>query len=260
MSDEKSVPEIIFIVPYRDREHQQGLFMRQMAYVLEDIPPEKYRIYFSEQCDQRDFNRGAMKNIGFLAMKNQYPNDYKNITFVFNDVDIMPYCKNFLDYKTTQNVVKHFYGYTFTLGGIVSILGGDFEKTLGYPNLWAWGFEDNAFQKRVLNNGITIDRSHFYVMGGKEIIQMADGVFKTVNEDEFIRYVRNTNDGIHTIQSLEYTIDDDHHTIRVTGFNTPFENKPEGNTLFNMKNSRKPFSSTNIKGTGRKNAAMRMFL
>jgi hypothetical protein len=256
MSEEEPVPEIIFIVPYRDRENQKGLFIRQMAYLLEDIPSDKYKIYFSEQCDQRDFNRGAMKNIGFLAMKNRYPNDYKNITFVFNDVDTMPYRKGIIDYKTTPNVVKHFYGYTYTLGGIVSILGGDFERTLGYPNLWAWGFEDNSLQKRVIANGIHIDRSVFFKMGDNEIIQMVDEVFKKVNRNEFERYMDNTNDGIHTIQSLDYVIDDERMTINVNGFNTPYENVPSGNTLFDVTTSSVPFR----RHRRLRNAAMKMFL
>ena len=44
------IPKIIFIVPYRDRENQKNLFLRQMKYVLEDIPSTDYKIYFSEQC------------------------------------------------------------------------------------------------------------------------------------------------------------------------------------------------------------------
>ena len=40
-----------------------------------------------------------MKNIGFIAMKEKYADNYKDITFVFNDVDTMPYTKNFIDYK-----------------------------------------------------------------------------------------------------------------------------------------------------------------
>jgi len=261
MSNGDPIPKIIFIIPYRDRENQKGLFVRQMKYVLEDIPPTDYKIYFSEQCDARDFNRGAMKNIGFLAMKLKYPHDYKNITFVFNDVDTMPYQKNFLNYQTTENVVKHFFGYDYTLGGIVSILGSDFEKTLGYPNYWAWGYEDNMFQIRVKQKEIHIDREHFYVMGGKEIIQLSDEIFKTVNRDEFDRYRNNTDDGIHTIQSLDYVIDEENSTIRITNFNTPFANNKSKNTQFNIKDGKTPFKLSETTGKrGRGNVGMRMFL
>ena len=255
------IPELIFIVPYRDRKSQKGLFVRQMRYVLEDLPADSYEIYFAEQCDNRDFNRGAMKNIGFLAMKHKYPNDYKNITFVFNDVDTMPYDKNLLNYKTTHNNVKHFYGYDYTLGGIVSITGSDYEKTLGFPNLWSWGFEDNLFQKRVKDNGLNIDRSQFFVMGGREIIQLADEVFKVVNKGEFERSVENTNDGIHTIQSLEYVLDDESQSIRISGFNTPFPNNPAGNSTFNIKDGKRPFKYDKNNRRGRfGNSTMKMVM
>ena len=235
------IPKIIFIIPYRDREIQKDFFKRHMKYVLEDIPSTDYRIYFSEQCDNRDFNRGAMKNIGFLAMKSRYPNDYKNITFVFNDVDTMPYIKNLLNYQTTENNLKHFYGYQHTLGGIVSILGSDFEKTLGYPNLWTWGYEDNSFQFRVTQNNIHIDRSQYYKLLSKEIIQFTDDIHKIVNRNEFERYMENKDDGIHTIYSLDYDIDEENQTIFVKNFEIPYINNKLENSIHNTTTSNVPF-------------------
>ena len=91
-----------------------------MSFLLED--QDDYEIYFSHQCDNRTFNRGATKNIGFLAIKEKYPSHYKDISFIFNDVDTIPFNKIF-DYKTEDGVVKHYYGYKYALGGIVVMKG-----------------------------------------------------------------------------------------------------------------------------------------
>ena len=166
----ESVPNIIFIVPYRDREQQYHFFSSHMRMILEDVP--NYRILYIHQTDKRQFNRGAMKNIGFLVVKDLYPDFYKNITLVFNDVDTMPFTKNFLNYETVKGIIKHFYGFKFTLGGIVSIMAGDFELINGFPNFWGWGYEDNELNKRALNSYITIDRSQFYPILDKNILML----------------------------------------------------------------------------------------
>jgi hypothetical protein len=57
-----------------------------MTFLLEDENPGDYEIYFSHQVDNRPFNRGATKNIGFLAMKKKYPTDYLNIDFIFKSI------------------------------------------------------------------------------------------------------------------------------------------------------------------------------
>ena len=87
------VPNIIFIIPYRDRIQHRYFFDKYMKHILED--EDNYEIYYAEQKDTMPFNRGAMKNIGFIAMKEKYKNDYKNITFVFNDIDCVPYKKTY---------------------------------------------------------------------------------------------------------------------------------------------------------------------
>ena len=187
------IPKRVIIVPYRNRPNQKKDFLEKIKYLLEDSSEnEPYEIYFAHQCDQRPFNRGAMKNIGFLAIKNKYPNDYKNITFIFHDVDTWPVEKGLIDYTTTHGIVKHYYGYKFALGGIFAIKGADFEKTLGFPNFWGWGLEDNEINKRCLKVGLTIDRSVFYNMLDKRIAKRDASVFKFENPDNFT-HINNLN-------------------------------------------------------------------
>lgn len=245
MSEE--IPKMIFIIPYRDRKNQLGLFRRQMEYVLEDIPKQYYKIYFIHQCDDRDFNRGAMRNIGFLVMKEKYPNDYQNITFVFNDVDTMPYEKNMLNYETSHGNVKHFFGFENTLGGIVCIKGKDFESTTGYPNLWSWGYEDNLLKIRVSEKGLNIDRSQFYKLtDNKEIIQLTDSILKSVNKEEFKRYMYKTDEGFHSISHLTYTIDEGEQFINVTHFLTPYANNKSTNTVHDVRKGPTPFAASSV--------------
>ena len=214
------VPKIVFIVPYRDREQQYQFFSNQMRMVMSDVPETDYKIYYAHQMDQRGFNRGAMKNIGFLAIKALYPNDYKNITFVFNDVDTMPYTKNFLNYATQPGNIKHFYGFDYTLGGIVSIVGSDFEKLNGYPNFWAWGFEDNQLNKRAKAAKINIDRKQFFKFMDKNILQLPDGIMRSVNRTDFDQYMSNTQAGISSIRGLTYDIDHNTGFINIKTFMT----------------------------------------
>jgi hypothetical protein len=194
-----------------------------MKTILEDLPIDSYAIYYIHQCDDRVFNRGAMKNIGFLIVKNKYPNHYKNITLVFNDVDSMPAKKNILDYNTVPGLVKHFYGYEHTLGGIVSMNAYDFEKINGYPNFWAWGYEDNMLQQRVMQAKYQIDRDTFFKIMDTNIIHLNNTVLREVNEGEFSRYLNNTKEGIYSIANLEYTIDESSGFVNIANFSTEYK-------------------------------------
>jgi hypothetical protein len=214
-----SIPKFVFIIPYRDRVEHKEFFTIYMKHVLEDIPKTDYEIYFVEQKNTFPFNRGAMKNIGFLALKYKYPNDYKKITFVFNDVDTVPYSKNVINYDTVSGIVKHFYGFKFALGGIFSIKGEDFERTNGFPNFWAWGGEDNYMQKRVEYAGLCIDRSNFFNILDKNILQLCDGVKRLICRKEAATVVNmTTSDGLVTIRNLNYEFKDEY--INVYNFQT----------------------------------------
>ena len=201
-----NIPKRIFIVPYRNRVQHKHFFSKYMTYILED--QTDYEIYFSHQCDARTFNRGAVKNIGFIAAKNKYPDHYKNITFIFNDVDTVPFYKIF-DYETTYGIVKHYYGFKHALGGMVVMKGSDFEKTNGFPCFWGWGMEDKNLQNRCEAVGIKIDRSLFYNIGSPEILQLFDGISRIISTKEHINGQQDDGvDGLRTISQLTFNIED----------------------------------------------------
>ena len=225
-----SVPNKIFIIPYRNRENQKTHFEIYMKYLLEDIPVDEYEIYFVHQCDHRPFNRGAIKNIGFVAMKNKYPNNYKDITFIFNDIDTLPYKKHLLDYNTESGTIKHYYGFEFALGGIFSITGEDFEKIDGFPNFWGWGLEDNMIQCRVLNKKLIIDRTNFYSVHSSEILQIHNDVYRLVTNRTPDLIKKLATDGLKDIQNLNYKIEN--NMINVTSFTVP--DLPEQDQFFHQ--------------------------
>ena len=199
------VPQVVFIVPYRNRAQQKYFFSNHLTTIMSNNLD--YEVYFSHQCDQRAFNRGAVKNIGFLAIKKKYPNDYQNITFVFNDIDTVPF-SNIFDFKTESGIIKHFYGFEYALGGILAINGADFEASNGYPNFWGWGMEDRVLQTRCEKIGLQVDRSQFYPIGDPNIIHLFDGVARIINSNDPIRATNDNGiDGIKTIHKLEYSID-----------------------------------------------------
>jgi hypothetical protein len=232
-------PKIIFIVPYRDRKEHKQFFTKYMEFIMEDYKKEEYEIYFIQQCDIRPFNRGAMKNMGFLAMREKYQATYKDITFVFHDVDTLPYTKNILPYETTIGVVKHFYGYTFALGGIFSIKGQDFERTNGFPNLWGWSMEDNMIQQRVLSLNLQIDRTTFFPIGSRAILQFVDGIGKLINKKEVAGFLNKSYPyGLNSIQQIKWSFQDEY--INVANFTTetdPSELKFENHDISNPNNT-----------------------
>ena len=138
---------------------------------------------------------------------------------MFNDVDTVPYSKNVINYDTTPGIVKHYYGFKFALGGIFSIKGEDFERTNGFPNFWAWGGEDNYMQKRAEYVGLYIDRSVFFNILDKNILQLCDGVKRLICRKEAATVVNmTTSDGLVTIRNLNYEFKDEY--INVYSFQT----------------------------------------
>ena len=76
-----------------------------MNAMLDTMQKSDYEFVFVHQQDTRPFNRGAMKNIGFVYAKDTYPENYKDITFVFHDIDTVIHDKSYCNFDT---VVGHF--------------------------------------------------------------------------------------------------------------------------------------------------------
>ena len=238
MATNAAVPKRVFIVPYRDRASHKTLFIKNITTLLEDeAKTNPYEIYFAHQCDKRPFNRGAMKNIGFLAIKSKYPNDYKNITFIFHDVDTWPCEKGLVPYDTTPGVVSHFYGYTFALGGMFAIKGADFEKTKGFPNFWGWGFEDNTMNERSIKVGLTINRDVFYKINDKRIVRIFDGFQRTFSKRDAVVYKRESPDDFTHIKNIKYLMQNEF--INITTFTCNMDHLQQEYSSYDIRNGNK---------------------
>ena len=200
-------PNIIFIVPYRDREPQKKVFECVMPTLLKDY---NYKILFIHQADKRAFNRGAMKNLGFIYVRRTWPDAYKNMTLVFHDIDFISYYKDQFNYTAKKGIVKHFFGYKWTLGGIVAINAEDFENVNGFPNIWTWGLEDNILQKRCMAAGYGVDRSTFLQGGVDEdkLITLWHGWDRLINKQILPKFHTTcAMDGITIISNVQYDIE-----------------------------------------------------
>jgi hypothetical protein len=144
-----------------------------------------------------------MKNCGFLYCKEKYPEQYKDLIYIFNDVDTLPYQKNLLNYDLKPGELKHYYGFDFALGGIVAIRGQDFETLNGFPSLWYWGWEDTILYQRAVQKGITVNREQFYKFGDTRILHLLHDNERTVSQDIYRQYMGSkVVDGLDTLKDV----------------------------------------------------------
>lgn len=142
---------IIIIIPYRDRLPQLQALLKR----LQDFPV--YKIIVCEQAQGLPFNRGQIKNIGFL-LAHAAPHD----SVYFHDVDVFP-GPRFKQYPSVNaNAVCHLYGHVHSCGGIVGFQAQTFRYLNGFcGQLWCWGGEDTLLYQTCCAQKIKVDRTHF---------------------------------------------------------------------------------------------------
>ena len=231
--------QTIFIIPYRNREHQKHFFDHYMNYLLEDIDPSTYEIVFAHQNNNLPFNRGALKNIGFLYAKEKY-DYYKDIVFVFNDIDTLPYKKGLLNYTLQKNEIKHYYGFKFCLGGIFAIRGEDFERINGFPSFWYWGWEDTVLYERAIASHLYVNRSQYYEYGDTSILHLLDGVYKDVSMKT--REMYNNKIVLDGLSTLSHVVYQKREMLDIESFTCSYS--PQDNSVIQLKLKTKEKTNT----------------
>ena len=81
-------------------------------------------------------------------------------------------------------------------------------------------------QHRVIQTGLKIDRRNFFPLQSPMILQMVEGIMRTISRSEAeMVFYKTTNDGLNTIRNLKYEFnnqDGDKHFIDVVGFDTAY--------------------------------------
>jgi hypothetical protein len=168
-------PNVYILVPHRNRADQLEIFEIVMKNNLV-MYPHMAMIFIEQNSlgdgdEQLPFNKGALLNIGFLYLKQKFPQTYSTFTIVMHDLDVI--LSNSLDlgqlFSTATGTIRHVFGFDFCLGGIVVINAIDFENMNGYPMIWGWGCEDNGLQDRAKLHHIAIDRNKKSFLNANEL-------------------------------------------------------------------------------------------
>jgi hypothetical protein len=163
------------VVPYRAREaHLKALMPGLSLYFDRDKADRNipYQVLVIEQENGQPFNRGALKNIGFLMGR-----DYSEYT-CFHDVDYIPIWADYSYPEKPTSIV--WYGAEYRpfrintpsgqpamihqdmakyYGGVVLVPNAQFEQANGFSNTyWGWGYEDLDLKNRLNRAGISMGR------------------------------------------------------------------------------------------------------
>lgn len=139
--------DTIIIIPYRNREKHLNYYLNNTVPLLKKHIPNGKVVIVEQDWTNKLFNRGYLINI---AAK-EYINQTKYI--VTHDVDINPVENTILNYYLQEVEEKSVLGILTspcnTLAPIAKLQLNTFLNINGFPNdIWGWGAEDFALQKR----------------------------------------------------------------------------------------------------------------
>lgn len=163
---------VALIVPYRDNPRQGRA--AQLARCLEFFAGgglgaregPGFDVFVVEQSDGALFNRGLVKNVGFIAASAAAAEagapPYESV--IFHDVDLLPDRAALAAYGARPDRpicvaapgVWDKYPYPEFFGGAVALSPADFRRAGGYPtHVFGWGGEDDILYDRLAASGIS---------------------------------------------------------------------------------------------------------
>lgn len=194
-----------FIIPYRDRKEHLHKFMKQFTSFNIDA-----HFYIIHQINPGEFNRGALKNIGFLEVCKTNPNDL----FIFHDVDTYPTYWGSIPYHTKKGEINRpvINSSSENLGLICCCYKNEFEKTNGFANYWGWGAEDGALYHRAKKNGIPIQEGVIsytdkrYIINHEHYRNVSKQHFNCDKNGTLLDLEKKSGDSRNGLSSIEYKV------------------------------------------------------
>ncbi|XP_041466969.1 beta-1,4-galactosyltransferase 5-like isoform X2 [Lytechinus variegatus] len=155
--------KVAIVIPYRDRLEHLGILLRNLYQVL-TLQNLEFGIFVSEQANDNVFNRGLLKNIGYMEATNFGSWD----CVIFHDIDQIP--MRATNWYGCDEMPRHLCAYAEELGfkllygsifgGVVGLTAEQMKKSNGYSNVyWGWGAEDDDLRSRLAKVEYKIHRA-----------------------------------------------------------------------------------------------------
>jgi hypothetical protein len=199
-----------FIIPYRNRKEHLDEFIRRFTEYLKDKDIDA-KFYIIHQMNPKEFNRGAMKNIGFLEVSKIRSDGL----FIFHDVDTYPTYWGSIDYTCNKGEFRRpvLNSSPGNLGLICCCWKDEFEKTNGFTNYWGWGSEDGALYFRAKRLGININEKNMihytdtkYVINHEHYRNVGKEHYYTAKNGDLLKLENQNNNFSNGLSDIEYEV------------------------------------------------------